>query len=339
MARAQADARALGCFTEHARSVQNRQAMSSAHRVPGGITLKKIHQGTPVIIDIPPYGLALISAFLFALGGQVQNLGLQTLDPRTGTMLTIGSSATFYWLAAPFMLNPAHFLHPAMLIFVAIGFVRPAISANLSVAAIHHIGPTLTATLSSTSPLFAAAFGILILDEMLSWQIACGTAGIIGTVLMLSRRNKKVPATFPLWALALPVAAAMIRAGAHGFIKIGTVYIPDPYFASLIGFTVSFLLTSTLHVMKGGGRPKINIREHGPRWFMTAGLMFGSAIFCLNTALMKGTMITVVPIVAISPVFSMLLSIIVFRKEHLTLKIAAAVVIVMASVTLIVLGK
>jgi drug/metabolite transporter, DME family len=326
MARARADARLPGCFTEHARSVQNRQAQSSAHRGRGGITLEKIHQGTPVIIDLPPYGLALISAFLFALGGQVQNLGLQTLDPRTGTMLTIGSSTAFYWLAAPFLLNPAHFLHPAALIFVAIGFVRPALSANLSVAAIRHIGPTLTATLNATSPLFAAAFGIIILDEMLSWQIACGTAGIIGAVLILSRRNKKLPASFPLWALALPVAAAMIRAGAHGFIKIGTVY-------------MSFLLTSTLHVMKGGGRPKIDIGDHGPRWFMTAGLMFGSAIFCLNTALMKGSMITVVPIIAISPMFSMLLSIIVFRKEHLTLKIAAAVIIVVTSVILIVLGK
>ncbi|MEX0695601.1 MAG: EamA family transporter [Rhodospirillales bacterium] len=292
-----------------------------------------------VIIYIPPFGLALISAFLFALGGQVQNLGLQTVDPRTGTMLTIGTSAAFYWLAAPLLLNPALFLHPAVLIFIAIGFVRPALSANLSVAAIRHIGPTLTATLSSTSPLFAAAFGIIILDEMLSWQIACGTAGIIGAVLILSRRNRKIPASFPLWALALPVLAAMIRAGAHGFIKIGTVYIPDPYFASLVGFTVSFLLTSTLHVMKGGGRPKIDIREHGPRWFMTAGLMFGSAIFFLNTALMHGSMITVVPIIAVSPVFSMLLSIIVFKREQLSLKIAAAVLIVVTSVVLIVLGK
>ena len=157
--------------------------------------------------------------------------------------------------------------------------------------------------------------------------------------IMRSEAYKKLPASLPLWALALPVAAAMIRAGAHGFIKIGTVYIPDPYFAGLIGFTVSFLLTSTLHVMKGGGRPKIDIGDHGPRWFMTAGLMFGSAIFCLNTALMKGSMITVVPIIAISPMFSMLLSIIVFRKEHLTLKIAAAVIIVVTSVILIVLGK
>lgn len=289
-------------------------------------------------IGIPPYGLALLSAFLFALGGQFQNNGLQSLDARTGTMLTIGSSATIYWLASPFMLKPEYFLHPAMLIFVCIGLVRPALSANLSVAAIQHIGPTLTATLNGTAPLFAAAFGILILDEMLTWQIAVGTLGIIGTVLNLSRRNKKVPASWPLWALALPVGAAVIRACCHGLIKIGTEYIPDPYFAGLIGFSVSFIVTSTLHVMKGGQRPEIRLSEHGPRWFMVAGLCFASAILSINTALMNGSVITVVPIVAVSPIFSMLLSVVLFRREHLTLKIVGAVFVVVPSVMLIVLG-
>lgn len=294
-----------------------------------------------MIFDVPtpPYALALLAAFLFALGGQIQHLGLQSMDSRTGTMLGIGSSAAIYWLAAPFMLNPAHFLHPAVLIFVCIGLVRPAVSANLSVAAIQYIGPTLTATLNGTAPLFAAAFGILILDEMLTWQIAVGTLGIIGTVLNLSRRNKKVPASWPLWALALPVGAALIRACCHGLIKIGTEYIPDPYFAGLIGFSVSFIVTSTLHIMKGGGRPEIRFSNHGARWFIVAGFCFATAILSINTALMNGSVITVVPIVAVSPIFSMLLSVIVFRREHLTLKIIGAVFIVVPSVILIVLGK
>ncbi len=289
-------------------------------------------------IPIPPYGLALISAFLFALGGQFQNIGLQSLDSRTGTMLTIGASAIFYWLASPVMLHPEYFLHPAALIFVALGFVRPAVSANLSVAAIRHIGPTLTTTLAATSPLFGAAFGILILGEMLTWQIALGTFGILAAVLLLTRRNKKIPATWPMWALALPVGAAMIRSFGHGFTKIGMEYIPDPYFAGLVGFTVSFLLTSTLHLMKGE-RTYVPFGTRAPYWFLSAGLFFGTAILSLNTALYTGTIVTVVPIVAASPIFSMLLSIIVFRREYLNIRIAIAVLMVVPSVILIALGK
>ena len=180
----------------------------------------------------------MIASFLFALGSQFQHVGVQTIEPRIGTMLSIGSSAAIYWLAAPFLLNVSNFLIPATLIFVALGFVRPALSANLSVAAIRHLGPTLTATLSATSPLFGAVFGILILGEMLTWQIALGTGGIILSVLALTRRDKKVPTTWPLWALALPVGAAVIRSFGHGFSKIGMESIPDPYYAGLVAFTV-----------------------------------------------------------------------------------------------------
>ncbi len=288
-------------------------------------------------IGIPPYALALLSGFLFALGGQFQNIGVQHMEARTGTMLTIGSSAFCYWLASPVMLNPEYFLHPAALIFVALGFVRPALSANLSVAAIRHIGPTLTTTLAATSPLFGAAFGILILGEVLTWQIGLGTFGILCAVLILSRRNKKIPASWPLWALALPVGAAMIRSFGHGFTKIGMEYIPDPYFASLVGFSVSFLLTSTLHLSKGG-RTRVPFRTPAPYWFLAAGLLFGSAILSLNIALYNGSIVTVVPIVAASPIFSMLLSIIIFRREYLNLRIAVAVFMVVPSVILIALG-
>lgn len=289
-------------------------------------------------VTIPPYGLALIAGFLFALGGQIQHIGLQTLDARSGTMLSIGSSAAIYWLAAPVMLNPEYFLHPAALIFAALGLIRPALSANLSVAAIRYIGPTLTTTLAATSPLFGAAFGILILGEMLTWQIALGTLGIIAAILILTRRDKRIPVTWPIWALALPVGAAMIRSFGHGFTKIGMAYIPDPYFAALVGFTVSLALTGTLHMMKKE-RPPLMRAKHGVIWFLISGIMFGTAIFSLNTALLNGSIVTVVPIVAASPIFSMLLSIIIFRREHLTLRIVIAVFVVMPSVVLIALGK
>lgn len=289
-------------------------------------------------VTIPPYVLALTAGFLFALGGQIQHMGLQTLDARSGTMLSICSSAGVYWLAAPAMLNPENFLHPAVLIFAALGLIRPAVSANLSVAAIRYIGPTLTTTLAATSPLFGAAFGILILGEMLTWQIALGTLGIVSAIILLTRRDKKIPASWPVWALALPVGAAMIRSFGHGFTKIGMDYIPDPYFAALVGFTVSMVVTGSLHLMKKERRPLMQARE-GVYLFLIAGLMFGAALFALNTALLNGTIVTVVPIVAASPVFSMLLSIIVFRREYLTLRIVAAVFVVMPSVVLIALGK
>lgn len=253
-------------------------------------------------------------------------------------MLSIGASVALYWLTAPFYLNFSNFLIPATLIFVALGFVRPALSANLSVAAIRHIGPTLTEALSATTPLFGALFGILILGEMLTWQIALGTGGIVLSVLALTRRDKKVPSIWPLWALALPVGAAVIRAFGHGFSKIAMEDIPDPYFAGLVALTVSFFLTAGLHLRKGE-RTKISFRQSGTYWFLASGAVFCVATFLLNVALLKGDIITIVPIVSAAPIFSMLLSIFIFRRETINLRVFLAVAIVMPSVVLIALSK
>ena len=141
-----------------------------------------------------------------------------------------------------------------------------------------------------------------------------------------------------LWALTLPIGAAIIRSFGHGITKIGMEDIPEPLMAGLVGASVSFMVTFTLWFM-GKDRPRIDVRSPAPKLFLVAGLIFGIAVLALNTALLNGDIITVVPIVAASPVFSMLLSVLVFRREVLSLKIVIAVFIVMPSVALIALSR
>ena len=64
----------------------------------------------------------------------------------------------------------------------------------------------------------------------------------------------------------------------------------------------------------------------------------GTSLLSLNTALLRGHIVTVVPIVACSPVFTMLLSVAVFRREKLTARTVLAVFVVVPSVILIALG-
>lgn len=295
-------------------------------------------EDTPLFTDIPPYILAMTAAFMFATGGQFQNIGLKTLDSRTATMIAIGTSGFVFWLMAPWWLDVSYFSHPAVLIFAAIGLIRPAISANLSVAAIKHLGPTLTMTLAATSPLFGATFGILILNEMLTAQIAIGTVGIVMAVIILTRRKRGVPATWPAWALMLPIGAALIRATAHLFIKIGLEYIPDPYFVGLVGSTVAFIATGTLWRVNPN-RTEISFKNPGVLWFLAAGTTFAGAIISLNTALFKGDIVTVVPLIATSPIFSMLMSVFIFRREKITWQIVVAILIVMPSMVLVALSR
>ena len=287
--------------------------------------------------DVPPVLFALASALLFALGAHFQNLGLAGVKSDSGAAISIATSAIFFWLMAPFLLVGANWSQSAVWIFVLIGLFRPAVSANLAVAGMRYLGPTLGSTLSATSPLFAAALGVLWLGESLTWATALGTAGIIAAVVMLARRDARAAVTWPLWALALPVGAAAVRSMAHVLSKIGLDNIPDPYFAGLVGFSVSALIMVVVQRLRAGRQP-VPWRSGGPYWFMAAGVIMGTSILSLNTALMRGQIVTVVPIVACSPVFTMLLSVLVFRREQLTARIVLAVFAVVPSVILIALS-
>lgn len=243
------------------------------------------------------------------------------------------------WLLAPFFLDPAHWLHPAALIFVLIGFFRPSLSANLSVAGMRYLGPTMSGTLSATSPLFGVAFGIIILGEALTLPLSFGILGVVAGAIVISRRGGgKAARSWPLWALALPVGAAIIRSAGHVLAKIGMEDIPDAYFASLATFSVSALITLVLHFVQGTPQP-INWKNSGPWWFVLSGVVFTVAVVALNMALKQGEVVTVVPIVAASPVFTMLLSIYVFRRETLTPRIVLAVLMVVTSVGFIGLNR
>ena len=253
--------------------------------------------------SVPPYLFALMAAFLFAFGGQLQYIGLITVDSRSGTMISITASAVIYWLLSPFLLDGSHWTQPAVLIFALAGLFRPSVSANLSVAGIRYLGPTLSSTLSATSPIFGTTLGVLVLGEILTWPIAIGTGGVILAIILLSQKDTRAPTTWPLWALTLPIGAAAVRSLAHVLSKVGMEDIPDPYFVGLVGFTVSAIIT----ILDQSMRKKsvaVQWRNKGLIWFIASGFCFSTAVICLNTGLLRGQLVTIVPIVAAAPIFS-----------------------------------
>ena len=70
--------------------------------------------------DTLPIILAVLSAFLFALSIQIQNLGLQFADPKTATLVSISTTAFVYWLISPLYLEPAYILTTGTLLFAVV---------------------------------------------------------------------------------------------------------------------------------------------------------------------------------------------------------------------------
>ena len=280
-----------------------------------------------------PVVLALIAAVLFAFGDQCSRVAMRYTDSQTATFFQIGVSTTLYWLISPFYLEMSFWSSPVLPLLAAIGLMRPLISANLSMAGTRILGPTISSTLSSTAPLFGVALGVVLLAETLSWEIVLGTAGIVFAVAILSWRRAS-SRTWPLIALLLPVGAAMIRSLAHALAKIGLEVLPSPFFVALVAYTVSFPIALANDIRIRRNKPR-RLSIASLKWLVITGLIYAVSVLVMNTALMSGRLIVVSPIVACSPLFTLLLGRFVFREKSLNRKVTIAVLLVVPSVILI----
>ena len=142
---------------------------------------------------------SLGAAILFAVGIQFLNLGHRHGDSRTGTLIDIGTTTFFYWLLSPIFLKQGHWTGTGFLIFAAVGLFGPLISANLALISVRRLGPTLTSTLTSTTPLFAAILGVLLLGETLTVFLIAGTLTVVpGTALPTLQRGSGTRSWPPL---------------------------------------------------------------------------------------------------------------------------------------------
>lgn len=283
-----------------------------------------------------PTLLAMLAAFLFSLSAHVQNIGLSTENTHVGTLAVVAATAAIYWLAAPFVVSPVYWLTGATLLFALAGLVRPTITMILWVEGIKRLGPTLNVGLAASGPIFSATFAVLLLGEILTPQIAMGTALVITAVLIAALRRSDSKVGFPAWAVFLPLAASFIRASAHAVTKLGFAEVPSPFFASLVAVTVGFCL---LVVRFRWHRQTIDLRGPGLKYFALAGVFNAMAIYLLNAALELGQLIAVAPVLALGPIFAMLLGLFVFRRETLTWRTYATIGLVVPGVLLITLGS
>ena len=275
---------------------------------------------------------ALASAFLFALTNHFQSIGLEKSDARTGSIINIATGAVFYWLLAPFYLESWYWLTWGAFLFALVGIIRPSISSYLAIQSIHVMGPTLTSALTASAPIFGAVFAVFLLGEQLDLKTALGIALVMSGAVVASYRRQGIVRDWALWALALPLGAAFVRASGHAVTKMGLEDVPSPSFAVMLSNTVSLVIALGAFRLEGR-RITGTTRSH--LWFVASGLTAAVSLHFLNSALQIGTLIAVVPVVSATPVFTMLLGLIVFRREPFSWRTVATIALVVPGVILV----
>ncbi|MFY0610263.1 MAG: DMT family transporter [Hyphomicrobiaceae bacterium] len=271
--------------------------------------------------------LATIASVLFGIQVHLQNAGFDYVDARAGALINIGATTTFMWLLAPFFFQPEMLVLQPVVLFALAGLLAPAISLSLMTKSVQLIGPSLSSGLGSASPVFAIVLAVVLLGEVLTSRIAVGTAIVMSGVMLVAFRVRGTPKRWPLWALALPIAAAMMRGGAHALYKLALAGLPDPMTGVLITVSVAFIAILFVFLLQGRSIPSLNL---GYAWFGASGVINAVGMLCFIKALAIGQVVTVSPIVAAAPVFTLLTGSLIFRREYVGWKTGASVMLIVA---------
>jgi len=259
-------------------------------------------------------------------------LGLRYASPMAGAAIGVPSSTLVFWCLAPFMLDAGGFDPAAAGMFALVGLFFPAAVTLLTYTGNQRMGPTITSAVSCTTPLFALSGAILFLGEALTAGNALGTGAIVLGMLALTWGGNARPRSWPLWALALPVAAAALRALAQVLTKAGLALWDSPYAAGLIGYTVSAVVILAATRMRG---PRPPTDRRATPWFVATGMLNGASLFLMYTALAQGQVALVSPIVATYPLFTLALSLLLLRQERIPPRVALGAVLTVAGVAVL----
>jgi drug/metabolite transporter (DMT)-like permease len=282
-----------------------------------------------------PTLLALASSLCFALGLVLAQFGLRRADPWGGALVSLPTSTLLLWLLAPLAID-WHAIEPhALAIFAAVGLLFPASVTFLTYEANRHMGPNIAGALGNLTPLFAVLLAALLFGEVPGVLQALGILAIIAGVAVLSLRRQESGRGWPLWALALPLAAAVIRGIVQPVTKLGLGIWNSPFAAVLAGYTVSTLVMLAATLPRGTGFP----RGRAALWFAAVGVANVAAVQLLYAALGAGSVTLVSPLVATYPLLTLGLSALLLRSTPLDPPLVGAVSLTVVGVAALIAGR
>jgi drug/metabolite transporter (DMT)-like permease len=280
---------------------------------------------------------ALAAAFLFGLSLNLAQIGLRHIPVALGSMISIPTAATLFWLSAPWTADFSGWRTDAALLFACVGLFYPAAVTILTFEATRYLGPNVTAALGNLAPLVAVAAGVLWLGEALGARQLAGIAVLLAGVTMLTTNRNWGDATWPLWAIALPLTASLLRGLGQPLLKIGFGWWHNPRLATLLCYASS----ATVVIVVGLLRKKAQSAAFTPRgvvWFMAVGLGNGIATWFGIEAVARGPVSLVAPVVASYPIFTLAVGAILLHRTQVSREQAIGVALAALGVMLLVLG-
>ena len=229
-------------------------------------------------------------------------------------------------------MRSADWTNPGLLLFAGFGLLHPWLSRYMAYEANRRVGATISSTFDANSPLFTAALAMIFLGERLTAALAFGTLMTVVGMLWIYW-NRAVAASIMRAAALLALGAVILRSVLNIVGKVGLELMPNPVMGAFATYGVSLLCALGFHRLRARGRA-IPILRGGAGWFVLVGVLTSIGTFCFFSALLRGQVVVVAPILASYPLFTMLAAKLI-GTERLARRAMAGVVIVVAGVAVV----
>lgn len=284
------------------------------------------------------YAIALISAAYFGTALVLTQFGLRWLAPLQGAAVSVPTTALFFLLVSPLTIDWSNWDARGSVVFALVGCLFPAAVTVLTFQANRRVGPNVAGAAGNLAPLFAVLFAIFLLGELPGARQWTGIAVIVlGVSLMTVSRDGGSGERWPLIALALPLAAALIRGMVQPAIRFGLAFWNSPFAAATIGYVVSAALILAVTAFRSR-LPSPRGDQRGMAWFAGVGICNGMAVLTMYMALARGEVAVVAPLVATYPIATLLLSAIFLRNLRLAWTVILGVGVTVTGVATLLAG-
>ena len=276
---------------------------------------------------------ALGTALAYAFADVTARFGLQRADPLVGAMMALTASVMLFLLVIPATgaRFPAFGVH--YLWMIAGGACNPGLFFVLFFTGISKIGVSRAAPIKGSSAIFAALLAMVFLGEEPSWYNLAGILLVVGGIAVISSGAqtghwRRVDMLWPLAAaVAGAVAALCWRTGIQAF--------PDTVAGAAVAIFAALVVIAgyTLAARRNQIRPSV---QASWKFFIVAGATEGFGKFLYASALQLGEVYRVLPVIQTSPLFVVLLSLVVLRRaEEITWRVPAGAVLTVGGAILV----
>ncbi len=286
-------------------------------------------------MSIPPQVIALCASLSYACVLVTSRRGMLYSTPKTVTLISLIVHTVSLWTAVFLTGGIPRVDAAAVYVFIVAGMLQPIIRL-CTYTGVHRVGAARSAPIRSTHPMFGVCIAIMVLGESATLVVLAGVVSVVCGIVLITWKRASEVRSFHWWEFLFPLTASLLAGIVHPMRRFALSISHEPlFFAALVGI-VSLLCF--LAYMPFSREPLVwDRRAMLP--FLTAGAAETCGILFVITALGIGSVITVSPLVGISPLWVLLGTVIFLRDlEQVRLQTVAGAICVIVGTAAISLG-